>query len=102
MTNSRFERPVTVLVGMGLPVRIDTVMEAFALLQDWPDTSLNSARAIALNACKAGIAGEIDAETARAAFEAFARRHDVLIADAASLPLSNSARSIDMANKGMA
>lgn len=101
MAYGRFEEPVTVLVGMGLPVRIETVMEAFALLQDWPDTSRNSARAIALNACKAGIAGEIDAETVRAAFVAFARRHNILIADAASPPPSNGARSIDMMNMGM-
>lgn len=28
MQHNRFEEPVTVLVGMGLPARIETVMEA--------------------------------------------------------------------------
>jgi hypothetical protein len=39
MQHSRFEEPVTVLVGMGLPARIETVMEAYALLHDWPAAS---------------------------------------------------------------
>ncbi len=94
MPHIRFEEPVTVLVGMGLPVRIETVMEAYALLQDWPPASRNGAHAVALNACNAGLAGEIDAETVRATFVAFARRHDILVPDAASLRLSNAARPI--------
>lgn len=101
MPHIRFEEPVTVLVGMGLPVRIETVMEAYALLQDWPAASRNGARAVALNACKTGLAGEIDAETVRATFVAFARRHDILVPDAASLPLSNDARASQRPNTGM-
>jgi hypothetical protein len=81
MQHTRFEEPVTVLVGMGLPVRIETVMEAYALLQDWPAVSRNSAHSVALNACKAGIAGEIDPETVRSTFVAFARRNDILVAN---------------------
>ncbi|OQM73814.1 DUF982 domain-containing protein [Manganibacter manganicus] len=101
MLHVRFEEPVTVLVGMGLPVRIETVMEAYALLQDWPAASRNGAHAVALNACKAGLAGEIDAETVRATFAAFARRSDILVPGAASLPTSNGARPILPANSGM-
>ncbi|RRH95957.1 DUF982 domain-containing protein [Mesorhizobium tamadayense] len=85
MEHDRFEEPVTILVGMGLPVRIETVMEAFALLQDWLAANRSSAHAIALNACRAGIAGEIDAETVRATLVAFARRHDILLPDMVSL-----------------
>ena len=81
MNHDRFEEPVTVLVGMGLPVRLETVAEAYAMLQDWPAASRSSAHTIALNACKAGIAGEIDAETVRATLVAFARRHDILAPD---------------------
>lgn len=101
MPHIHFEEPVILLVGMGLPVRIENVMEAYALLQDWPAASRNGAHAVALNACKAGIAGEIDAETVRATFVAFARRHDILVPDAASLPLSNGVRPILSANSGM-
>ncbi|MBZ9809581.1 DUF982 domain-containing protein [Mesorhizobium sp. BR1-1-9] len=79
MAQMRFEEPVTILVGMGLPVTIETAMEAYAVLQDWPVASRNGAHAVALNACKAGIAGEIDAETVRATLIAFARRNDILV-----------------------
>src|SRR5437867_998380 len=87
MNYDDFEEPVTILVGMGLSVRIETVMKAYALLQDWPAVNRSSAHTVALNACKAGIAGEIDAETVRATLVAFARRHDILVPDMASLTL---------------
>jgi hypothetical protein len=79
MHRVRFEHPVTILVGMGFPVRIETVLEAYALLQDWPVANRNGAHAVALDACKAGIAGETDPETARAALLAFARRNDIFV-----------------------
>ncbi|WP_348625907.1 DUF982 domain-containing protein [Mesorhizobium sp. LNHC232B00] len=81
MNRGQFEEPVTVLVGMGFPVAIENVMEAYALLQDWPAAGRNGAHAIALNACKAGIAGEIDPETVRATLVTFARRNDILVQD---------------------
>ena len=31
---TRFERPVTVLVGLGFPRSIESVLEAYTLLQD--------------------------------------------------------------------
>jgi hypothetical protein len=85
MNPGQFEEPVTLLVGMGFPARIESVVEAYALLQDWPACSRNGAHAVALNACKAGIAGEIDPETVRATLIAFARRHDILVPDMVSL-----------------
>ncbi|MGN6773049.1 MAG: DUF982 domain-containing protein [Rhizobiaceae bacterium] len=81
MDRARFEQPVTLLVGMGFPARIESTTEAYALLQDWPATNRNHTHAVALNACKAGIAGEIDPETVRAALVAFARRNDILVPD---------------------
>ncbi|WP_281406240.1 DUF982 domain-containing protein [Aquamicrobium sp. LC103] len=48
-------------------------------MQDWPAGNHNSTQAIALNACKAGIAGQIDPETVRSTFVAFARRNDILV-----------------------
>ncbi|WP_246680821.1 DUF982 domain-containing protein [Mesorhizobium sp. B3-1-9] len=79
MTNTRFEQPVTILVGMGFPVTIENAMEACSLLQDWPAPGRNGAHAVALNACKAGIAGEVDPEIVRATLVAFARRNDILV-----------------------
>lgn len=81
MNCTRFEEPVTVFVGLGLPVRIEGAMDAYALLADWPLARRNGAHTVAFNACKAAIKGEIDAETARATFVAFARRNDILPSD---------------------
>jgi len=94
MQHIRFKEPVTVLVGMGLPVRIETVLEGYALLQDWPAANRNSTHAVALNACKAGIAGEIDADTVNSTFVAFARRNDILVPDMdALMPAVSTASS---------
>lgn len=98
MQHIRFKAPVTVLVGMGLPARIETVLEAYALLQDWPGASRNSSHAVALNACKAGIAGEIDADTVRSTFVAFARRNDILVPDMDALMPAVSTASSPSAN----
>ena len=81
MNRRQFEEPVTLLIGMGFPARIESVVEAYALLQDWPAASRNHTHAVALNACRAGIAGEVDPETVRAALVAFARRNDLLVPD---------------------
>jgi hypothetical protein len=86
MKYGQFEKPVTLLVGMGVPARIVDVAEAYALLQDWPAASRNAAHTVALNVCKAGIAGEIDAETVRASLVAFARRQDILVQDMVAPP----------------
>ena len=79
MEHNLFQHPVRVLVGLGFPVDIDSVNEAFALLDGWPPSKRNAAHGIALNACRAALAGEVDAETARSTFVAFARRMDLLL-----------------------
>jgi hypothetical protein len=73
-----FQRPVTILVGLGLPTEIQSVRQAYALLGEWPPSRCDSAHIVAVNACRAVLAGEIDAETARGTFVAFARRADLL------------------------
>ncbi|HWK64059.1 MAG TPA: DUF982 domain-containing protein [Rhizobiaceae bacterium] len=78
MEHDRFEHPVTVIVGLGVPANIRSVREAYAMLNEWPPSKRNGAHTVALNACRAALAGEIDAETARGAFVAFARRADLL------------------------
>ena len=79
MMRQSFDRPVTVLVGLGMPVDVGIVMEAYALLNDWPPSQRNPTHAIALNACKAALMELVDAETARATFVAFARKNDLLV-----------------------
>jgi hypothetical protein len=76
-TDLTFEKPVTVLVGIGFPRSINSVADAYAFLDDWPYTSRTAAHRIALNACRAALAGEIEVETARATFEGFARKANI-------------------------
>jgi hypothetical protein len=78
MDRSSFEKPVTILTGLGTPTKIESAAEAYALLADWPSASRTAAHDIAAKACRAAMDGEIDAETARATFVAFARRNDLL------------------------
>jgi hypothetical protein len=78
MDRSSFEKPVTILTGFGTPTKIESAAEAYALLVDWPAASRTAAHDIAAKACRAAMDGEIDAETARATFVAFARRNDLL------------------------
>jgi hypothetical protein len=82
MDHQSFERPVTVLVGLGLPTEVGNVMEAYTLLNEWPPSKRTPTHEIALNACKAALVGDIDPETARATFVAFARKNDMLASQA--------------------
>lgn len=81
MDITRFERPVTVLVGFGFPRDIESVAQAYQFLLDWPVSARKAAHTIAIKACKAALGGEIDAEMARAAFVAFAQRNALLVPD---------------------
>lgn len=78
MEHNLFERPVTILVGLGFPTEVKSVTEAIAVLYEWPPSRRDPAHVVAFHACKAALAGEIEAETARGLFVAFAQRHDLL------------------------
>jgi len=86
MMRQSFDRPVTVLVGLGMPVEIGSVMEAYDLLDNWPPSLRNPTHAVAYNACKAALMDLVDAETARATLVAFARKSDLLVEGHANLP----------------
>lgn len=73
-----FKQPVTIFVGLGFPAELRTVMEAYRHLDEWPAISRDAAHSVALKACGAALRGEIDAETARGLFVAFAEKHDLL------------------------
>ena len=105
MMRQSFDHPVTVLVGLGMPVDVSTVMEAYALLNDWPHSQRNPTHAIALKACKAGLLDLVDARTVRAAFEMFARKNDVLTENPQSLsgsPRSASKKNAEGVRSGLA
>jgi hypothetical protein len=79
MESTLFEKPVTVLVGLGFPRKIWSATEAYQLLSDMRLTTSKPAQKVALHACKAAIDGKIDADIARSAFVFFARRCAMLL-----------------------
>ncbi len=93
MNALRFDEPVYLTVGIGVPAEIASVERAYALLNDWPVWRRNSAHAVALNACKAALAGEIDAETGRTTLVAFAKRSNALAGDAEDVAIVPSSIS---------
>jgi hypothetical protein len=77
MDPKRFVHPVSIFVGLGFPRRIETASEAFQVLNEW-NGARSPTHAMALNVCRAASAGEVDIETGRLAFEAFARNRGML------------------------
>ena len=88
MKPDRFRQPVSILVGLGLPTEVRSVMDAYRHLVEWPASMRDIAHSIALKACGAALRGEIEAETARGLFEAFAEKHDLLAPDANTIAAS--------------
>lgn len=78
MEYDRFDEPVGVFVGMGYLAQIETVGRAYALLADMPDHQRGPAHTMAMNACKAAMAKEVDAETARSTFVRYAQSKGIL------------------------
>lgn len=81
MKHDCFRHPVAILAGLGFPAKVDGVKEAYAWLNEWPPSKRNPTHAIALNACRAALAGEIDVEIARGTLVDFARRANLLAPD---------------------
>jgi hypothetical protein len=77
MKPDTFEEPVVILLGLGIPTEVKTVMHAYQILMDWRQGD-DRARNLALNACRAALHGDVDPETARAVFAAFAEKHDLV------------------------
>jgi hypothetical protein len=75
-----FMKPVLVWVGLGFPRQLNTVADAYQFLMEWCGNSPE--QKAALRACKAALAGDVDTETARGVFTAFARKKDILLEDA--------------------
>ena len=61
-----FEKPVRVWVGLGFPRQLNNVADAYQMLMGWCGNSPEQKAAI--RACKAALAGDVDAETARGIF----------------------------------
>ncbi|MBY2919446.1 DUF982 domain-containing protein [Rhizobium leguminosarum] len=78
MKPDMFKQPVSIFVGLGFPAEVRSVMDAYRHLVEWPASLRDAAHSVALKTCKAALRGEIEAETARALFAAFAEKHDLL------------------------
>jgi hypothetical protein len=81
MSSRQFSRPVSIFIGLGLAHDITGARQAFELLNDWPSGGRVAAYVAAIDACRAALACECDDETARQAFEAFARAAGILAPD---------------------
>ncbi len=91
MLSQSFSTPVLVWVGLGYPRKLNTVADAYQFAMEWCGNSPEQRAAI--RACRAALAGDIDAETAKGVFVAFARKKDMLIEDATIPPTSGEGRS---------
>jgi hypothetical protein len=79
MKPDMFKQPVSILIGLGFPAEVRGVMDAYRHLVEWPASLRDGAHSVALKACNAALRGEIEAETARGLFAAFAEKHDLLV-----------------------
>ncbi|TPM34629.1 DUF982 domain-containing protein [Mesorhizobium sp. B2-3-4] len=79
MLSRPFEKPIRVWVGLGFPCQLNTVADAYHFAMEWCGNSPEQKAAI--RACKAALTGEVEAETARGIFIAFARKKDILMQD---------------------
>ncbi|MEQ1942614.1 DUF982 domain-containing protein [Mesorhizobium sp. VNQ89] len=76
MLSQPFEEPVRVWVGLGFPRQLNSVVDAYQFAMEYCGNSPEQRAAI--RACKAALAGDIDAETARGVFVAFAKKKGLI------------------------
>ena len=77
-----FEKPIRVWVGLGFPRQLNTVADAYQFVLEWCGNSPE--QRAAMRACKAALVGDVDPETARGVFMAFARKKDILVEEGAT------------------
>ncbi|WP_320409801.1 DUF982 domain-containing protein [Bosea sp. Root483D1] len=88
MMSDHFERPVVILVGLGHPAAISSVMEAYMFLVDWPPSKRDPAHGFAIKSCLAALRGEVEAETVRALFATLAEKYGIVAPDDAAFTAS--------------
>ncbi|RWY75269.1 DUF982 domain-containing protein [Rhizobium sp. WSM1325] len=95
MKPDMFKQPVSIFVGLGFPAEVHSVMDAYRHLVEWPASPREAAHSVALQACRAALRGEIEAETARGLFAAFAGKHDLLAPETNMIAASRVRRDRD-------
>lgn len=82
MNQMKFSPPVRVLSARGKPAeQIETVEQALAFLQRWPNDRRGPVFRCALDCCSAALAAQISTENARRSFTSFARITGLLAKD---------------------
>lgn len=76
-----FEKPVSVLIGLGFIRTVSTVMAAYEMVAEWPASPRSRTHLNALGACRGALNGECKAEEARSAFLRFAEQAGILMED---------------------
>ena len=82
MAKIGFPHPLSIFVGLGFPREVSDVLEAYKLLNEWPESGRGPAHLIALHTCAAVLGGHGTGTDARDAFEAFAAGRGILAPDA--------------------
>ena len=82
MPTLSFTQPVSVFVGLGFPREVADVLEAYKLLNEWPQSSRGSDHLAALHSCAAVLGGHGTVIHAQRAFEDFANARGVLAPEA--------------------
>ncbi|WP_062225818.1 DUF982 domain-containing protein [Aureimonas frigidaquae] len=79
MQKDAFREPVTVLVGIGIPVDVASVRDAFELMLDWPYRRRRIGHNACMNTCRKVLNGRGTVTEAREAFIAFADEAGILV-----------------------
>jgi hypothetical protein len=90
MKPDMFREPVNILVGLGFPAEVRNAMDAYRHLTEWPSSFRDTAHSVALKACQAALRGDIEAETARGLFAAFAAKHALLAPEIPAIAASRA------------
>jgi len=82
MKNISFPQPISIFVGLGFPREVGDVLEAYKLLNEWPEGGRGPAHLGALHTCAAALGGHGTGLDAWEAFQAFAVDRGILASEA--------------------
>lgn len=95
----RFDRPVSIFVGLGFPLDVETLLDAFHILAEWTGTR-GPDHERAYESCRLALSGRIDVTEARQDFEAFASERGILARDAIAVAATRLAREWQPGGRG--
>src|SRR5690349_13540326 len=70
--NIIFDQTVSIFIGLGFSHEVSDVLEAYKLLNEWPESGRGRLHLMALHTCAAVLGGHGTGLDARTAFKAFA------------------------------